>query len=663
MNMYTTVVMASGNGNPFAGGSPPAFSPVDTDNDEDLVGAQLTTDILDLDILDSQQEPTKSSLVMKNGSNDFGCGTGTGALIEDREAKMMGSEKADRISALLTDSTENDTVKSPRYHRGAHDQKSGPNDKEANIIVKDEFLIIEGIPRGFLPGEVIDLSDSEEDVVVVKQEHAESPFNWTSMPDDAISISDDDEVGPYVVLDSGTEVPIKTENSDVEFLWSDMGNGVIDLNSDEDHIQTRQPRLGKSLLGRPNPRFKHPPASIARMKEMQRLYTARALGNRVPAALGSTQRAHQSLGTQSSGYTSSINNFAWMSDTTIPDDRPRTEFLAMQETYRAKRKSRKNTSLDDVLYKKAVSEENQRLKRLAQEACDSESSDEAEESDDGLFMPHVTTKSSAKTPLSFIDDDDDDDEDDDDDVFVPTQKPAVKSSKTDVPTPELSTKRSRAKDLEKELRKNMLAGIEAVLLRDRKRIEDQTTKKAEAEAAQSGLNKSSKRKKKQQKSYDSAKRTKTGRMNNVGSLMKSNIYEDSNANLDKQSLPLVTEKKKKDFMTSLIANIPLEDQKQANQDRIDIVKASKILALRKVVPDGKGNWAFKGMKSSLYHYQVQGAAYMKQRETGDQEPHGGILADESMVSSEILSPSSSVPKEERMLTLRMIQWALGRPCK
>jgi len=93
-------------------------------------------------------------------------------------------------------------------------------------------------------------------------------------------------------------------------------------------------------------------------------------------------------------------------------------------------------------------------------------------------------------------------------------------------------------------------------------------------------------------------------------------------------LPMATGKKRKEFLASLIADIPLKDQKQANSDRIDLDNAAKILWLRNVHPDGKGGWKMKGMKSSLYHYQVQGAARMKMRETGEQAPNGGILADD-----------------------------------
>ncbi len=222
--------------------------------------------------------------------------------------------------------------------------------------------------------------------------------------------------------------------------------------------------------------------------------------------------------------------------------------------------------------------------------------------------------------MDIIDDDDDDEE------VVPVEIP--NSKKPNPAKADLSTKKSRAKALQKELKSNMLAGIEASLLRDQKRIEDRAAKAVE-EVTSSNSGKKPSRKARKAKAPDlSAKRTKTGRMNNIGSLITSNIYEDSNANLDRQALPVITEKKKKEFMSSLIANIPIEDKKQANSDRIDILKASTLLGSRKVFHDGNGNWKFKGMKSSLYHYQVTGAAYMKLREIGEQHPYGGILADE-----------------------------------
>lgn len=40
-----------------------------------------------------------------------------------------------------------------------------------------------------------------------------------------------------------------------------------------------------------------------------------------------------------------------------------------------------------------------------------------------------------------------------------------------------------------------------------------------------------------------------------------------------------------------------------------------------------GNWLVRGMKSPLKHYQILGVSWMRERERGDSEPRGGILAD------------------------------------
>ena len=87
-------------------------------------------------------------------------------------------------------------------------------------------------------------------------------------------------------------------------------------------------------------------------------------------------------------------------------------------------------------------------------------------------------------------------------------------------------------------------------------------------------------------------------------------------------------KRKTEFMTSLIANVPCEDFKQARNDKVDIIRATKILGSNKVKADGNGNWSMKGMRSALYHYQVQGAAFMKNREIGDDDVKGGLLCDQ-----------------------------------
>lgn len=523
--------------------------------------------------------------------------------------------------------------------------------KEEKIFqIKKEALdvrLISGMTMNTID-DPFEISDTEDADTMYK--------HGTRMSDGVIVLSDEEDCEEIMVFDDGlTSVAIKKENPDVEVS-----------NSENDERSTAPaPKPNKPILRISQPRAKRTPAEIERMQQIQRLYAETALrrnlGPGAGRALANPQAVQSSE--QHSPPHSSSDQFAWMNGVVLDDGGSKTDFRELRKMYKAKRKAHKNILEDDIAFKKAQNEENQRLKRLAQETADTDSDDEAEESDDGLFIPQEPFSNSKRpfsTMMDSIDDDDDDEE------LVPVEKPL--SKKTRLAPPDLSTKRSRAKALQKELRSNMLAGIEASLLRDQKRIEDKAAKAAEAEAVHNGGKKVSKKARKPKTPDLSAKRTKTGRMNNLGSLMTSNLYEDSNANLDRQALPVITEKKKKEFMSSLTANIPLEDKKQANSDRIDILKASTILASRKVFPDGQGNWTFKGMKSSLYHYQITGAAYMKMRETGEQHPYGGILADEMGLGKTVqmiatMLANRQTDPEEPKCTLIVCSPALMSQCE
>ena len=486
---------------------------------------------------------------------------------------------------------------------------------DTDIAIKKEIPDPNSVFTLFKNGEFIDITDTDDCL-----EGIHSKTQLPDLGDSIIEISDgEDNPEEIIVFDDGsTSVAIKQEDPDVELLGASRNvAGIHDSSSssseDEPTLAKFSPKLdmNKFLLNKPKP--KPPPVSLEKIREMQRKY-AEFKKLQMKTGAGAIFRLP--------GKSNNVENgFEWMENTVIPDNT--RDFQDLKMRYKAKRKARQNTLEDDVAYKKAQNEENSRVKRLAQDIADSE--EEAEESDDGLFVPQGSLAAYARRPFSMRMDENDDDSDNSTDGVVPPEKPSLNKKKADEikSKPDLKAKRARAKAFKKELRSNMMAGIEMILLRDQKREVDRAAREAEAQQA----SKSKKRKSKGNE-FMGAKRTKTGRMNNIGSLTTSNIYDDSNANLDRQALPVVTETRKKEFMTSLIANIPLEDKKQANQDRIDIVKASKILALRNVVPDGKGNWKYRGMKSSLYHYQVTGAACMKLRETGEQHPYGGILADE-----------------------------------
>ena len=529
---------------------------------------------------------------------------------------------SDRIRELLNDHLEGNAssmVKPETSPMPMNSSNEDTVDMDAPIKrEKQESPGLEILTKGFESGKVYEISDTEEDAPVKLENEDEEPFKWISMPDTTISLLDDSD--DDVVAE--TPLPAR-EFSPRREIAGEENDDLIELgvNNTNSQIQSSGPSLPSTSTEAETPEQR----TQALLKKQQE-YARKIRQNFAAKGAGNIFRAPQpSQATATHG--SQNDGHAWMSDTVLPNDTPATDFQTMKQSYKPKCKAHKNTLEDDVQFKKAEMEEKQRLKMLTLELnCDDETESEAEESDNELFV------SSKKPPPPGPPSGDDDSEDDDIEQRLEellTGKTPAKKPKTAVliDQPELSTSRNRDKAFKKELRSNMMAGIEAILFRDQKRQEEKAWKDAQAAAAARTNQKG--RKRKATKFVDhSTKRTKTGRTSNIATLLSSNIFEDSNANLDKPALPQVTDKKKKDFMTSLIANIPLADQKQAKADKINIVRASKILAKHNVKPDSEGNWAVRGLRSSLYHYQVQGAAQMKLREIGEKEPYGGILAGE-----------------------------------
>jgi len=569
-------------------------------------------------LLESQMDSYAPDLPMSGLENE--------SIVNQNATDGTDMTASDRIRGLLRDPSEHTDASGTQPEPTNAHVNPNQSDIDTDVHIKEESPGLEIISSKFIPGEIIDLSDTED--VAIKQEAESAPFNWTSMPAGSIMISDSDDEDEAVARANklpSAEDPAKA--SPVRDLAVDIGRNMDELGENDIPRVTSAPHLGKFMLNKKlNSPAKPQPQDMADLRERQRASLEKALGNPIITGAGGIFKVPQPS-ISSASRMPDDDGFSWMTDTMVLDDEPAIDFQALKKSYKAKRKARANTLEDDIQFKKAHIEATNLLRKQALEMAEHDTSDEAEESEDGLFVREEPSLSRTKTPFSMSADSR---ADNDDVVFTgmltgkrPSRQPNNKSSANE---PEFSTKRSRANALKRELRSNMMAGIEAILLKDQRRLELQTAKAAEAEDKAQGKKTSHKRKTSTTLVGTSAKRTKTGRMSNVDSLMNSNIYEDSNANLDKPGLPQVTDKKKADFLTSLIANIPLEDWNQANDDRIDIVRASRILAKYKVVPDGKGDWAFKGMKSSLYHYQLQGAAYMKSREIGEQNPHGGILA-------------------------------------
>lgn len=89
----------------------------------------------------------------------------------------------------------------------------------------------------------------------------------------------------------------------------------------------------------------------------------------------------------------------------------------------------------------------------------------------------------------------------------------------------------------------------------------------------------------------------------LDNLLAFNVVETAHTNASLPAIPSFTEKDKEKALLQLIASIPAADQAQAKTDMQTILEAT-----RKFIPsarsDGQGGWKIKGMKTSLYHYQV-----------------------------------------------------------
>ncbi|KAF7158292.1 hypothetical protein CNMCM5623_003061 [Aspergillus felis] len=104
------------------------------------------------------------------------------------------------------------------------------------------------------------------------------------------------------------------------------------------------------------------------------------------------------------------------------------------------------------------------------------------------------------------------------------------------------------------------------------------------------------------------------------------VIADAQANAGLPAIPISNSKNKKTALTELVASIPSADQDQAKSDKQAILDATTKFR-NKARPDGKGGWRIKGMKTSLFHHQLLGVAFMRDRENSSSPPRGGFLCD------------------------------------
>ncbi|PKX97366.1 putative SNF2 family helicase [Aspergillus novofumigatus IBT 16806] len=95
----------------------------------------------------------------------------------------------------------------------------------------------------------------------------------------------------------------------------------------------------------------------------------------------------------------------------------------------------------------------------------------------------------------------------------------------------------------------------------------------------------------------------------LNAFLNPDVIADAQANAGLPAIPISNSKNKKSALAELVASIPSADQDQAKSDRQAILEATTKFR-HKARSDGKGGWRIKGMKTSLFHHQLLGVAWM-----------------------------------------------------
>ena len=469
--------------------------------------------------------------------------------------------------------------------------------KKKAIVVKKEPL---DLP--FTSGKAMNTMD---DPIELSDTEDPNPFYqyYTGISDNAVFASQSDEDDDVLVLQpDGSSVPIKKEDDEVKFLWEKMDDHVIDLDSDNEPSTAPGLHLGKSFLRGLDPKGRRSAIDrSAAMRAQEAYLRARRRNHGIPEP--SAQRGvPNELGLHSqerSELPVDNSDSAWMSADYTPDEDNGKAFRALKKCYNAKVNLDSNTMKDDIEFTRAEKAERLRLARLKAEYQNARGYSDDDNSDDGLFvLPLSVTTSRPKRRA--VDDPDVGDEN--------TNPESAKQRKRN------NKGKGAQQGLDQEQETNMMAGIEEFI---RKTYDKERGKKSGG-----GKKDGPKRTK--------CKSKKTGYLNNANSLLTSNVYEDADANLNLEALPASGHNHKQKALAALVASVPLgTTQKDAITEKNRILNATVILG-RNIrgccTADGQTNeWRLTGMKSSLRHHQVLGASFMKERETGGEEPLGGIL--------------------------------------
>ncbi|KAI9821629.1 MAG: hypothetical protein M1827_002210 [Pycnora praestabilis] len=478
-----------------------------------------------------------------------------------------------------------------------------------------------------------------------------------------------------------------------------------------EEIPRRPLQLGQSVLHSPNKRPDLSPTRVKQIKKIQQIMAAKIKDKYLAGGGSKIFGSHQGKGNEA---LNPINNngvhseasplnaigdtprspnhgFDWENNSSDSDGDAAAAFAELRTQYMNKNRAKTATVRDEILFNRAATAEKLRLRRLELDHLPETGSTGArdtppppDDNEDCLFLKEIRGQKQPRSEDKSSDVNMDGAESSDGPPFSKRRKPMVRKKKPhnsiskhgfetsmlagmeeDVANQEKAAKRLQreAKKQEREARKKTLKPTEKPAGRT---IKPRTKSKADKTRAKSSKAGKETKKKATGKKASAGK----GKSNllDLGSLVTSNVYRDANENLNRTALAAPTERRKDDALKQLLASVPEQDRRGAQTDKRHVHEATKMLGKYKVNYDGNGGWVLKGMSSSLRNYQVMGAAFMREREIGTEEPLGGLCADEMgfgktvmMIAAMIANPP--LPGDTRKTTLivatrsLVTQWA------
>lgn len=242
------------------------------------------------------------------------------------------------------------------------------------------------------------------------------------------------------------------------------------------------------------------------------------------------------------------------------------------------------TMADQIRFEREKQKEEARKKRVASRMAleekekekDNEKEKEKGQGQDALFCEPNPAGSAAEgqNPLQ------------EDEPHKPSEQP--ESKKPEKPKARLQNRITAA-----ERRRSKNLGLDVVLGKEKQKGRGRG-KKRETNDAKGGPSK------KQQKEEAANPNLK------LNDMVFSDVVEEAHVSSNMQACPGFTKMDKNKALTELIASIPAEDQNDAKSDKKKILEATRKFT-RSARSDGNGGWKIKGLKTSLYHYQVRHA--------------------------------------------------------